>query len=1236
MREFEQHLSPDLFHRLVEAGETEKRAPELESAERHIADCAVCRQRLEQFRAAQRGLDGLRLMVSEERMKTPECPPESEWANVAAGLVEGTEAATRVDHAARCAYCGPLLREAMEDLAVEPSDEERRAIELLPSAQEANQQRIAARLASTPGGVESRLPARRNWTWAFVGAMAAALIFAAILFYGRLANPYGSAGKLLAEAYMANRNLELRIPGAAYAPLSTVRGTNSSQPLPLLRAEVLIDRQLEAHPQSAAWMALQGRAQLLQGQFDAARSTLQQALRLEPNSPAILTDLATAEYALSEQEGQSERSMAAAEHLSEALKLQPNDPVALYNRALVYESIGSLPLALKDWERYLSLDPSSAWATNVAREHLGRLKKRLGSSPQSELPPSDPVAAAPWLANRLKQPEPPAGTLDSADEQLLDLAVTRWLPDAYASATPPAQRQADRAALGLLAKELVKRHGDHWLADVLATSPSPSFAAGFAALAQAVRLDIAGRPDEAQKQAARAENLLRAAHNPAALRAQAELAYAYQREISQASRCASTAESTLRDLGNRSYPWIEVQLLLEQSSCEGMLWHLGAYRRSAERAVAISRSSGYGTIFLRGVGFVAATERDVGDYRKAWREDQIGIGDYWNGQYPPVRAFQFYSDMTFSAEAAEDWWVDEGLAQEGVEMIAQTPNKPVEAMARFRLATAANLAGDRATAGDQFRASARILASLPADPTLQTYEAYIQVYLADLEVQTGSPRQAQRRLLKAESLVRKSDNDELGLRFYGGLGDAYLAEGDASAAESSLLKAVAIAERGLRSLKTGSERVSWAEVAADAYRGLVRAELGGQDDPTAALGIWEWYRSGPLRAQQSQANDPISKLLPASEETPSARDASVSSAFRIGLQEWLKDAQPRLRDEIIISYAQFRDGVQIWAFGDRGVTSRWVAVPKTQFDIVARHFEEECSDPKSSLALLQSDGRQLYRWLIAPVESRLSPSRVLAFETDGAISGIPLQALVDAGGEYLGDRFAVMFSPGLGYESLLRRNMDIKSSDRILAIGAPALRGEWQSMFSPLPEANAEAHAVASNFRSATLLTGEQATLRAVLHDLPETQIFHFAGHALTESKRTGLVLAAGVAGLKSEGADGGGATVLAASQINSSNLRNCRLVVLSACSTAAGEGATLVDPESLVGSFLLAGVPDVVASRWNVDSTETTSLMQIFYRRLLAGDSVARALQRASKAVRMQPETAHPYFWAAFGAYGR
>jgi CHAT domain-containing protein len=68
---------------------------------------------------------------------------------------------------------------------------------------------------------------------------------------------------------------------------------------------------------------------------------------------------------------------------------------------------------------------------------------------------------------------------------------------------------------------------------------------------------------------------------------------------------------------------------------------------------------------------------------------------------------------------------------------------------------------------------------------------------------------------------------------------------------------------------------------------------------------------------------------------------------------------------------------------------------------------------------------------------------------------------------------------------------------------------------------------------------------------------------------------------------------------------------------------------------MLEAGVPDVVASRWNVDSEATRQLMNFFYRQLLAGHDVSSSLRAAQKELAAKPGMAHPYYWAAFGVQG-
>jgi len=77
-------------------------------------------------------------------------------------------------------------------------------------------------------------------------------------------------------------------------------------------------------------------------------------------------------------------------------------------------------------------------------------------------------------------------------------------------------------------------------------------------------------------------------------------------------------------------------------------------------------------------------------------------------------------------------------------------------------------------------------------------------------------------------------------------------------------------------------------------------------------------------------------------------------------------------------------------------------------------------------------------------------------------------------------------------------------------------------------------------------------------------------------------------------------------------------------------------DQDSLARLLADGGVPEVVASRWLVDSRATASLMNEFYDRLLSGETVSGSLRNASHSLRMQKEFAHPFYWAGFAAFGK
>jgi CHAT domain-containing protein len=151
------------------------------------------------------------------------------------------------------------------------------------------------------------------------------------------------------------------------------------------------------------------------------------------------------------------------------------------------------------------------------------------------------------------------------------------------------------------------------------------------------------------------------------------------------------------------------------------------------------------------------------------------------------------------------------------------------------------------------------------------------------------------------------------------------------------------------------------------------------------------------------------------------------------------------------------------------------------------------------------------------------------------------------------------------------------------------------------------------------------------MNKLAGANVFHFAGHATSGPLISGLEIAP-----DTELVDAHQRALFTPESIASARLPSLDLVVLSACSTGMSEENDLAGFENIATAFLRSGVPRVIASRWNVDSTTTSLFMATFYELLLAGHSVSESVRLASVRVNGTPNTFHPYFWAPFSIFGR
>lgn len=1174
------HLTNDEIQEFLSFGEAtrESLAADQQELERHLAGCEQCRNLLELHRVQQNRLGLLRAHTNVP--PGPRCPEETVWVKLAAGFLDSGLAGELSEHAAECDYCGPQLHHAISDLTREISDSERALFSMLPATTPDWQKEMAAKMEAGARPQLRQEAPRRPWlvfTWAAAGCAALAIVVVLWWYHDQSSRV---PSDLLAQAYTAQRTIELRIFESPHSALQVRRGSEANstfdRPPALIEADARIVRGLQQHPQDAAWIQAEGRSDLLAWNFEAAMRSFKQALQLQPNSPELLTDYATAYFERGEVTGRDMDYGKAFDLLSQALSQRPDLPLALFNRAIVSERLRMYPQAIEDLERYLQHDSNSGWA-GEARDKLAEIQKKIRERSSLSLPRQ----LEEFLALAVSPSDSIPEEIASHSEEMLETALISWLPHLYDSS--PSRRQADQNALERLAAIEIRYHGDAWLQDLLTSERREGTLQGLAGLSQSVQANVEGNPQSSLKAARRAETSFRRTGNqPGMIRAQLEEIYSFQRQA-DSGRCMSRAAAVSRALAGKSYPWARAQLALELSICSTMRGNFVAARRHVDLSIQIARQSGMGVLELRAIGIRAALFTTMGNSISAWSENRAGLIRYWEGSYPEQRAFQFYSDLSFVAEKEGHWHLAAALARDAAQAISRTSNRSAAAMAWHRYGALAQSAGFSNSALEAFHRATIIFDSLPQNDTTKIYRLDCEIHLSALEASRGYVDNPLQRLHAVRSQVENISNLTIRQRFYKTLGILQLQSGDLQAAEATFSSAIAGSELAFRSLKSDNERLAWKQETSEIYRGLIEL-LFRRGEHAAALRLWRQGRIFSLNGRMVEARP-----------------------------------RPLLPGEIVLSYAQLPDGIALWITDANNVEAHWIDASGPIIQSLVEKFLEECSDPNSSILLLKQDGYQLYRLLIEPIADRLAPEQCLLLEMDGWLARVAFPALSDRNGRYLGQGHSIVTSIGQRNLPAVWQHWTINRRQHALIVGAPTLLPELSSAFPPLSDAQSEAQFISELFDKPTLLVKNSATLAAVQRKLKQAEIFHFAGHALFTSGGGGLLLA-----------DQDSNYILDGTHLD---LIWPKLVVLSACSTGTGEPGT-INPEGMVRAFLSSGASQVVAARWSVDSVVTGKFMETFYQAMFQKKPSFLALQEAAADVMNHPPTAHPYYWASFNLY--
>jgi tetratricopeptide (TPR) repeat protein len=251
----------------------------------------------------------------------------------------------------------------------------------------------------------------------------------------------------------------------------------------------------------------------------------------------------------------------------------------------------------------------------------------------------------------------------------------------------------------------------------------------------------------------------------------------------------------------------------------------------------------------------------------------------------------------------------------------------------------------------------------------------------------------------------------------------------------------------------------------------------------------------------------------------------------------------------------------------------------------------------------------LWQRLVEPLEMDLTDRGHIVVVPHGPLHGLPFHAFHDGNG-YLVERYTVTYAPSAGvYRSCLDAARPLGHRAVVVGIDDPNL-----------PWVAREVETVARVWPTATVLSGQKASRRALRRQLGKFDALHIAAHAVFRADNPMF------SSIKLADA---WVTVAELGELS----RGAQLVTLSACETGLAGLAGGDEVLGLTRGILGAGCSMVVASLWPVADETTALLMEQFYGGLLCGAGPAEALRSAILKVRTEHD--HPYFWAPFVMIG-
>jgi CHAT domain-containing protein len=296
-------------------------------------------------------------------------------------------------------------------------------------------------------------------------------------------------------------------------------------------------------------------------------------------------------------------------------------------------------------------------------------------------------------------------------------------------------------------------------------------------------------------------------------------------------------------------------------------------------------------------------------------------------------------------------------------------------------------------------------------------------------------------------------------------------------------------------------------------------------------------------------------------------------------------------------------------------------VKRDELETTAAELRTDLLDVSKTYQV-QQRSQQLYNWLIKPLEITLKQNQIetLVFILDGSLRNIPMSVLYDLKQQqYLIEKYAIAVAPGL---QLVQSHSFNSDTSDVLSAGISQTRIIAGKDFFALTNVEQELQEIQSQVKENKQLINQDFT-EANFQKQLETQQFstiHLATHGMFSSNPEQTFILTWDQLLKADNLTN------LMRQYNLTQENDIELLVLSACETATGDNLAAL---GLAGITVKAGVRSTLASLWFVDDLYAAEMMSNFYRELRAGNSKAKALQKAQVTILKQEE--RPYFWSPF-----